>query len=78
MAREAFTARGVQRSYGIARAQVCQAIKDGDLKAYRLGDRRLLIMREDLEEWFLKSAVVPRPKAEARVREVLEHESSVR
>ena len=78
MARETLSLRGVERDYGIPRAVASKAIADGGFPAYRLKKRRYLIFRTDVENWIRRHAVRPRPTAEARVREVIERESSVR
>lgn len=72
---EALSERGVEREYRISRARVADAIRRGELRASRLGTRRLTILRSDVERWIRSHAVRPSDSAAARVDEVLERET---
>lgn len=43
--------RAAARLLGVARERISDAVKSGELPNYRLGRRRLLIYRRDLESW---------------------------
>jgi len=73
MANDAFSAREAERRFGIGRGRLAQAIAAGELMASRLGTRRLVILRGDLERWLARYAVQPdEQKAMAAVTRRLE------
>jgi excisionase family DNA binding protein len=45
------TLRGACRQYGLSNRAIKSAIQSGQLRASRIGRRRLLILRADFEEW---------------------------
>ena len=59
MERDAFSAREVERRYGIDRGTISAAIQAGELRAHRLGRRRFLVLRADLERWLESFVVKP-------------------
>jgi excisionase family DNA binding protein len=59
MDQEAFSAREIERRYRIDRGTISAAIHSGDLRAHRLGLRRFLILRADLERWLSGFVVEP-------------------
>jgi len=75
MDRHALSARGVEREYQIGRDRVIAAVRAGELPAARLGARRILILRTDLERWIRAHTIRPTTDARVRVDEVLAREA---
>ena len=67
--------RRCSAEYGVSRDVIRQAIKDGELRASRLGERTVRVFRADVEEWFRRHTLRPTTlHAEQRVAEILERE----
>lgn len=73
--RFALSARGVARLLGVSPDLVLEEIRTGRLPAYRLGRRRLLVRREDVEAWLAARRVRPTAHAERIVERVLQREA---
>ena len=74
--RAALTARQSAVVYSLSKTTIRDAIRAGELPAFRIGKRRLLILRQDLEQWLRKHQVRPSAHAEQTVRDRLEHEAT--
>jgi excisionase family DNA binding protein len=59
MERDGYSAREIERRYRIDRGKISVAIQRGELRAHRLGRRRFLILRADLERWLSGFVVKP-------------------
>ena len=59
MATAASSVRGISRRYGIAREIVTKAIREGALRAARLGPRKVVILHHDAEAWLHAAAQRP-------------------
>ena len=73
--RQAYTLRGAARAYGLARDTLAAAIRAGDLPASRLGSRRLVILRRDLDAWLVAHRVPVGDTAEHVVARILAREA---
>jgi len=71
----AHTLRGASRRYSVARDTLAAAVRRGDLPASRLGQRRLLILDDDLRAWLRAHRVRPSTVAE-RVEAALAQEEA--
>jgi len=71
--REGLSERGVQRVFGIGRRRLAEARAAGELRAARLGVRRFLYLRRDVEAYLARHAVTP--AADQRVDEILAREA---
>jgi hypothetical protein len=68
----AYSARGAARAVGIGRAAIAAAIRSGELRASRIGDRSTLtILRVDLERWIGSFALRPTERAEQAVERII-------
>ena len=65
--RRALSARGVEREYGVDRGLVGRAIRTGQLPASRVGRRRYLVFRDDVEGWLRAFKVKPGSGDEGKV-----------
>lgn len=61
--REALSLRGVERAFGINRRRLAEAVEAGELRAARVGKRKLTILRTDVERWLRGAAVTSKPAA---------------
>lgn len=66
--------RGAARLYGVSHVTVRAAIAANELPAARIGRRRLLILRTDLDAWIRKHQLRPSTDDVAVVDRVLERE----
>jgi hypothetical protein len=72
--RQAFSARGAAQAWGVDRNAILEAIRTGDLPAYRRGRRRWILFPADVEHWIKSQSVRSTDHARARVQEVLARE----
>ncbi len=70
--------RGLERTFGINREVARQAIDDGELTAYRIGERRFHVFPEDAEAFLRLHRVQPTAHAERVVEKHLQREAAHR
>ena len=58
-----FSMKGAARAFGVDHGALRDAIRSGELSAARIGAKRLLILRVDVEAWVRKHRVELKPAA---------------
>ncbi len=71
----AISGRGAARRLGISPRRISKAIKDGELIAFRVSERRFLVRISDLDAWLAKFEVRPSAAIEARAAEIIARDS---
>ena len=70
----ALSVLGLNREYGAYRTVIAAVIYAGDLSAARLSEKRLVVLRTDLETWLQSKAIQPDSHALSFVERRLERE----
>ena len=72
--KEAYSKRGLKARYGVGDTAIDRGVASGKLKVHRLGARRLLFLRSDIEAWIRGHPAGPLSGKEERVEELLDRE----